>query len=55
MTLYLLLDAARTQKRSLTIASVDYSKAFDSVDRRTIPVGLKHYNVPETIVADVMQ
>ena len=31
IALRLFLDAARTQKRSLTVIFVDYSKAFDSV------------------------
>ena len=55
MMLCILLDAARTQKRYLTIVFVDYSKAFDSVDRRAIPVVLRHYSVPDQVVADVMQ
>ena len=50
-----LLDAARIQKRSLTVVSVDYSKAFNSVDIRAIPVVLRHYGVPDPDVADVMQ
>ena len=40
MTLRFLIDAARTQKRSSTAVFVDYGKAFDSVDRRAIPVVL---------------
>ena len=44
MTLRFLLSAARTQKRSLTVVFVDYGKAFDSVDRRAIPVVLRHYD-----------
>ena len=55
MTLRFLLDTARTQKRSLTVVFADYSKAFDSVDRRAIPVVLRHYSVPDPAVADVMQ
>ena len=55
MTLHFLLDAARIQKRSLTVVFVDYSKTFDSVDRRAIPVVLRHYGVPDPVVADVMQ
>ena len=55
MTLRFLLDAARTQKRSLTVVFVDYSKAFDSVDRRAIPLVLRHYGVPDPAIADVMQ
>ena len=55
MTLRLLLDTARTHKRSLTVVFVDYSKAFDSVDRRAIPVVLRLYSVPDPVVADVMQ
>ena len=55
MTLRFLLDAARAQKCYLTVVFVDYSKAFDSVDRRAIPVVLRHYCVPDPAVADVMQ
>ena len=55
MTLCFLLDAARTQNRSLTIVFVDYGKACHSVDRRAILVVLRHYGVPDPVVADVMQ
>ena len=55
MTLRFLQDAARTQKRSMTVVFVDYDKAFDSVDRRAIPVALRHYGVPDPAVADVMR
>ena len=55
MTLRFLLDAARSQKRSMTVAFVDYGKAFDSVDGGAIPVVLRHYGVPDPVVADVMQ
>ena len=55
MTLCFLLDADRTQKRSLTVVFVDYCKAFDSEDRRAIPVVLRHHGVPDPAVADVMQ
>ena len=55
MTLRFLLDAARTQKRSLTVVFVDYGNAFDSVDRRAFPIVLRYYGVPGPTVADVMQ
>ena len=55
MTLRFLIEAARTQKRSLTVVFVDYSKAIDSMDRRAIPVVLRLYSVPDPVVADVMQ
>ena len=55
MMLRFLLDAARTQKRSLTIVFVDYSKVLDSVDRKAILVFLRHYSIPDQAVADVMQ
>ena len=55
MTLPFLIDVAGTQKRSLTVVSVDHSKAFDSVDSRAIPVVLRHYAVPDKVIADVMQ
>ena len=50
MTLRFLLDAARSLKRSLTVVFIDYSKAFDSVDRSAIPVVLRHYGVPDPVV-----
>ena len=49
------LDAARKQKRFLTVVFVDYGKLFDSVDRRVIPVVLGHCSVPDPVDADVMQ
>ena len=55
MTLRFLLDAAITQKRSLTVVFADNSKSFDSVDRRAIPVILRYYDVPGPTVADVTQ
>ena len=55
MTLRFLLHAARRQKRSFTVVFVEYGKAFDSVDRMAIPVDLRHYGVPDPVVADVMQ
>ena len=55
MTWRFLLDAARTHVSSLTVVFVDYCEAFESVDRRAIPVVLKHYGVPDPAVADVMQ
>ena len=51
MTLRFLLDAARTQKRSLTVVFVDFRKAFDSA----VPVVLRHHSVPDPAVTDVMQ
>ena len=55
MTLRFFTDEARTQKRSLTVVSVDYCKAFDSVIILSIPVVLRHYGVPDPVVAHVMQ
>ena len=46
MMLHFPLNAARTHKRSLTVVFADYSKAFDSVDRRAITVVLRNYGVP---------
>ena len=56
MTLRFLLDAARTQKRSLTVVFVDYGRAFGTVNRRAIQVVLRHHDgVPDPVVVDVMQ
>ena len=46
ITLRFLLDAARTQKRSLTVVFVDCGNAFISVDRRAFPIVLRYYGVP---------
>ena len=55
MKLRFLLDAARTQKRSLTSVFVDHSKVYDSVDIRVILVVHRYYCVPNPVVVDDMQ
>ena len=55
MTPRFLLDAARTHKHSLAVVFFDYCKAFDSVVRRAIPQVFRHYDVPDPVVADLMQ
>ena len=55
MTLRFLLDTDCTRRRSLTVVFVDHCKAFDSVDRRAIPVVLRHYGVPDTAIEVVTQ
>ena len=50
-----LLDATRTQKRSLSVDFVNYSNAFNSVDRRAFQVVLRHFGIPDPVDADVMR
>ena len=38
-----------------TINFVDFNKAFDSIDRRAIPIALSKYGVSELFIANVMQ
>ena len=38
-----------------TIIFVDFSKAFDSIDRRAISIVLSRYGVSELLIANVMQ
>ena len=38
-----------------TIIFVDFSKAFDSIDRRAISIVLSKYGVSEHLIANVMQ
>ena len=50
-----LIDAVSTQTRSLTVVCIDYSYVFGLVDRWAILVILRHYDVVDTVDADVMQ
>ena len=45
----------RVSKRMTTIIFVDFSKAFDSIDRRAISIVLSKYGVSELLIANVMQ
>ena len=38
-----------------TINFVDFNKAFDSIDRRAIPIALSKYGVSELLIANEMQ
>ena len=55
MALRILKEAAITQMHFLTVALVDHGKALDSANGWSIQVVLRHYGVPDTVVADVMQ
>ena len=55
MALRYILDMCRVSKRMTTIIFVDYSKAFDSIDRRAISIVLSKYGVSELLIANVMQ
>ncbi|VDO71911.1 unnamed protein product [Schistosoma curassoni] len=49
-TLRIIVEQSVEWNSSLYIKSIDYDKAFDSVDRRTLRKLLRHYRVPEKIV-----
>ena len=55
MALRYILDMCRVSKRMTTIIFVDFNKAFDSIDRRTISIVLSNYGVSELIIANVVQ
>ena len=55
MALRYMLDMNRVSKRMTTIIFVDFSKAFDSIDRRAISIVLSKYGVSELLIANVMQ
>ena len=55
MALRYILDMCRVSKRMTTIIFVDFSKAFDSIDRRAISIVLSKYGVSELLIANVMQ
>ncbi|VDP07162.1 unnamed protein product [Schistosoma margrebowiei] len=49
-TLWFIVEQSVELNSSLYINFIDYEKAFDSVDRRTLWKLLRHYGVPEKIV-----
>ncbi|VDP73304.1 unnamed protein product [Schistosoma curassoni] len=49
-TLRIVVEQSIEWNSSLYINSIDYEKAFDSVDRKTLWKLLRHYGVPEKIV-----
>ena len=55
MALRYIFDMCRVSKRMTTIIIVDFSKAFDSIDRRAISIVLSKYGVSELLIANVMQ
>ena len=55
MALRYILDMCRVSKRMTTIIFVDFSKAFDSIDRRAISMVLSKYGVSELLIVNVMQ
>ena len=55
MALPYILDMCCVTKRMTTIIFFDFSKAFDSIDRRAISIVLSKYGVSELLIANVMQ
>jgi len=48
------VDACRARKRNMVATFVDFSKAFDCVDRRALRDILAFYNIPETVINAIM-
>ena len=55
MALRYILDMCRVSKRMTTIIFVDFTKAFDSIDRRAISIVMSLYGVSELLIANVVQ
>ena len=55
MALRYIVDMCRVSKRMTNIIFVDFSKAFDSIDRHAISIVLSKYGVSELLIANVMQ
>ena len=55
MALRYILDMSRVSKRMTTITFVDFSKAFDSIDRRAISIVLSKKSASELLIANVVQ
>ena len=49
-----LIEEATTQKTPLFIFFIDFKKAFDSIDREMMFAILRHYGIPEKIVAAII-
>ena len=48
------IDACRSRKRNMVVTFVDFSKAFDSVDRRALRDILAFYGIPVTVINAIM-
>ena len=48
------VDACRARKRNMVVTFVDFSKAFDSVDRRALRDILAFYNIPDIVINAIM-
>ena len=54
MCLRMCIDACRTRKRSIVAVFVDFSKAFDCVDRKALENILAFYNVHTSFIKAIM-
>ena len=52
--LRILIDDCRKFQRSVSIAFVDFQKAFDSISRSAIPQCLRYHAVPDVLIEAVM-
>ena len=55
MALRCAIDTCRETNMTASLVFVDFSKAFDTLHRSSIPVILSQYNVPNCLISDIIQ
>lgn len=54
LSLKIIIDSCKSKKINSVIVFVDFSKAFDCVDRSALKTILKFYNIPESFINAIM-
>ena len=55
MALRCVIDTCRVTNMTASLVFVDFRKAFDTLHRSSIPVILSQYNVPNSLISDIIQ
>ena len=55
MTLRCVIDTCRVTNMTASLVFVDFQKAFATLHRSSIPVILSQYNVPNSLISDIIQ